>query len=295
MHASFVAAAAAPLRGPAGRSHISRQAQRCDQSRGTVSASQSHQPPASFFDGTQSRDALAASSRFFVNGGRALGFFAASHNIFVDQSDLAPCAGRWTMMPMQVPKVVYKDPKGGDAQVVELWERLYKSRVIFVNREIDDEMANQMIAVLLEMDAEGQSNISIYINSTGGFVASGLAIYDTYRYIRSPIITVAVGTAASTASFLLAGGTKGKRYATPHSRIMIHQPRGSAEGQMTDQIIEARQVRHVKDELYSMYAEFTGQPLSRIAEDMERDKWMSAFEAKEYGIIDNVLLPREGK
>jgi ATP-dependent Clp protease protease subunit len=196
-------------------------------------------------------------------------------------------------MPIGVPKVPYRMPGEQFTQWIDIYNRLYRERIIFLGRDIDDEIANQIIAVMLYLDSEDPGkDIYLYINSPGGMVTSGLAIYDTMQHIKSDVVTICVGLAASMGSFLLAAGTKGKRLALPHSRIMIHQPSGGTRGQATDIEIEAREILRIRRQLNQIYAQNTGQPLEKIEKDMDRDFFMSAQEAKEYGLIDKVIEER---
>jgi len=179
-------------------------------------------------------------------------------------------------------------------QWIDIYNRLYRERIIFLGRDIDDEIANQIIAVMLYLDSEDPGkDIYLYINSPGGMVSSGLAIYDTMKHIKSDVVTICVGLAASMGSFLLSGGTKGKRLALPHSRIMIHQPSGGTRGQATDIEIEANEILRIRHQLNSIYAQNTGQSIEKIEKDMDRDFFMSAAEAKEYGLIDRVIEERQ--
>jgi ATP-dependent Clp protease protease subunit len=178
-------------------------------------------------------------------------------------------------------------------QWVDIYNRLYRERIIFLPRDIDDEIANQIVAVMLYLDSEDPGkDIYLYINSPGGVVNSGLMIYDTMQHIKSDVVTICVGLAASMGSFLLAGGTKGKRLALPHSRIMIHQPSGGASGQASDIEIQAKEIIRLRRQLNGIYANNTGQTLEKIEKDMDRDFFMSAEEAKEYGLIDKVIEER---
>ncbi|MDF5717879.1 MAG: ATP-dependent Clp protease proteolytic subunit [Rhizonema sp. NSF051] len=196
-------------------------------------------------------------------------------------------------MPIGVPKVPYRMPGEQYTQWIDIYNRLYRERVIFLGKDIDDEIANQIIAVMLYLDSEDPGkDISLYINSPGGMVTSGLAIYDTMQHIKSDVVTICVGLAASMGSFLLAAGTKGKRIALPHSRIMIHQPSGGTRGQASDIEIEAREILRMRHQLNGIYANNTGQTLAKIEKDMDRDFFMSAEEAKEYGLIDRVIDER---
>jgi len=196
-------------------------------------------------------------------------------------------------MPIGVPKVPYRMPGEQFTQWIDIYNRLYRERIIFLGRDVDDEIANQIIAVMLYLDSEDPGkDIYLYINSPGGMVTSGMAIYDTMQHIKSDVVTICVGLAASMGSFLLAAGTKGKRLALPHSRIMIHQPSGGTRGQATDIEIEAREILRIRRQLNQIYADKTGQTLEKIEKDMDRDFFMSAQEAKEYGLVDRVLDDR---
>jgi len=196
-------------------------------------------------------------------------------------------------MPIGVPKVPYRMPGEPYTQWIDIYNRLYRERIIFLGKEVDDEIANQIVAVMLYLDSEDPGkDIMLYINSPGGSVTAGMAIYDTMQHIKSDVVTICVGLAASMGSFLLAAGAKGKRLALPHSRIMIHQPSGGTRGQATDIEIEAREILRVRRQLNELYAYHTGQPLEKIERDMDRDYFMSAEEAKAYGLIDRVIEER---
>jgi len=193
-------------------------------------------------------------------------------------------------MPIGIPRVPHRFPGEPYTQWINIYERLSLERIIFLSGEVTDGMANSIIARLLYLDSEDQSkDIYIYINSPGGSVTAGLAIYDTMRHIKSNIVTICVGMAASMGSFLLAAGTKGKRLALPHARIMIHQPLGGAQGQATDIEIEAREILRLRHQLNQMLADQTGQTLEKIEKDTDRDYFMSADEAMTYGLIDRVI------
>ncbi len=173
---------------------------------------------------------------------------------------------------------------------VDIYNRLYRERIIFLGSEIDDELANQIIGVMLYLDEEDSSKpIYLYINCPGGSVIAGLAIFDAMQLIKSEVITINLGLAASMASFILAAGSKGKRLALPSSRIMIHQPMGGARGQAQDIKVEAAQIMRIRDNLVKMYSMFTGQTTDQITKDLDRDNFMSAQTALEYGLIDRVL------
>jgi ATP-dependent Clp protease protease subunit len=196
-------------------------------------------------------------------------------------------------MPIGVPSVPYRLPGSGYEQWIGIYERLFRERIIFLSEEVDDGIANAIVAYLLFLDSDDQTKpIYLYINSPGGSITSGMAIYDTMQHIKSEVVTICVGMAASMGSFLLAAGSKGKRLALPHSRIMIHQPSGGTRGQATDIEIEAKEIIRIRHQLNQIYADRTGQPLAKIEKDMDRDFFMSADEAKEYGLIDKVIDER---
>jgi ATP-dependent Clp protease protease subunit len=192
-------------------------------------------------------------------------------------------------MPIGVPKVPYRLPGDDSAQWVDLYNRLYRERVLFLCQDLDDELANQLIGIMLYLNAEDKSKgIYVYINSPGGSVTCGVGVFDAMNYIKSDITTICVGTAASMASFVLVGGTRGKRLALPHSRIMIHQPEGGSQGQASVVLSESEEVLRIRDEVAQIYSERTGQTLDLISRDMNRDQFMSAREAKEYGLVDQI-------
>jgi ATP-dependent Clp protease protease subunit len=173
----------------------------------------------------------------------------------------------------------------------DLYSRLLKDRIVFLGTEIDAGVANVVIAQLLFLDSEDpRRDIMLYVNSPGGDVSAGLAIYDTMQHVHCDVATVCMGLAASMGSFLLATGTRGKRYALPHSRVMIHQPLAGFQGPATDIEIHAREILHTRDTINELYARHTGQPVERIKHDTERDNFMSSAEAKDYGLIDEVLV-----
>ncbi|MEN6327308.1 MAG: ATP-dependent Clp endopeptidase proteolytic subunit ClpP [Syntrophomonas sp.] len=191
-------------------------------------------------------------------------------------------------MSYLVPMVVEQTNRG--ERSYDIYSRLLKDRIIFLGTAIDDTVANLVVAQLLFLEAEDpDKDISLYINSPGGSISAGLAIYDTLQVIRSSVSTICVGLAASMGAFLLAAGEKGKRFALPNAEIMIHQPSGGTQGQATDIEIHARRIISMKESLNRILAERTGQALERIQKDTERDYFMSASEAKEYGIIDDIL------
>lgn len=189
-----------------------------------------------------------------------------------------------------IPYVVEQSARGERSW--DIYSRLLKDRIIFLGTAIDDQVANAIVAQLLFLEGDDpEKDVHIYINSPGGSISAGLAIYDTMRHIRPRISTICVGQAASMGAFLLAGGEKGLRYALPNSRIMIHQPLiGGLGGQATDIEIHARELLKTKEKMAQMLSENTGQPFDRVAEDTERDYYMSAEEAKAYGLVDDVLV-----
>ena len=190
-----------------------------------------------------------------------------------------------------VPMVVEQTSRGERAY--DIYSRLLKERIIFLVGPIDDHVANLVVAQLLFLEAENpEKDISLYINSPGGVVTAGLAIYDTMQFIKPDVSTMCTGQACSMGSFLLMAGAKGKRFALPNSRVMIHQPSGGAQGQATDIEIHAREILDLRQRLNALYAKHTGQSLERIERDMERDRFLSAEAAKEYGLIDQVVERR---
>ncbi|MCE5301233.1 MAG: ATP-dependent Clp endopeptidase proteolytic subunit ClpP [Spirochaetia bacterium] len=187
-----------------------------------------------------------------------------------------------------VPMVVEQSERGERAY--DIYSRLLKERIIFIGTPIDDDVANLIIAQLLFLDGEdGGKEISVYINSPGGVVSAGLAIYDTMQYIKSPVTTICCGQAASMAAILLTAGAKGKRFALPNARVLIHQPLGGVQGQASDIEIHAREILNLRERLNKILAKHTGQSLKKIDKDTDRDYFMSAQEAKEYGIIDEII------
>ena len=187
-----------------------------------------------------------------------------------------------------VPIVVEQSSRG--ERSYDIYSRLLKDRIIFVTGTIDDNMANLIIAQLLFLEAEDPNkDIHLYINSPGGSVSAGMAIYDTMQYIKPDVSTICMGMAASMASVLLAAGTKGKRFTLPYARVMIHQPLGGAQGQATEIEIHAREILRIRDEMNGIMAKHTGQPKERIQIDTERDYYLTAVEAKAYGLVDEIL------
>jgi len=190
-----------------------------------------------------------------------------------------------------VPMVIEQSARGERAY--DIYSRLLKERVIFVVGPIEDHMANLIVAQLLFLESENpDKDIHLYINSPGGSVTAGMAIYDTMQFIRSNVSTMCIGQAASMGAVLLAGGEKGKRFCLPHSRVMIHQPLGGFQGQATDIEIHAKEILLIREKLNKVLSKHTGQPLDRIEKDTDRDNFMSADDAKDYGLIDDVLAAR---
>lgn len=192
---------------------------------------------------------------------------------------------------MLIPMVIEQTSRGERA--FDIYSRLLKDRIVFIGSAIEDETANLLIAQLLFLESEDpDKDINFYINSPGGKVSAGMAIYDTMQYIKPDIATVCIGHAASMGAFLLAAGAKGKRFSLPNSRIMIHQPMGGAQGQASDIAIQAKEILKMKDTLNKILAHHTGRPLDQIQVDTDRDFFMSSEEAKEYGIVDHVITDR---
>jgi ATP-dependent Clp protease, protease subunit len=191
-----------------------------------------------------------------------------------------------------IPYVIEKTGRG--ERSYDIYSRLLKDRIIMLSGEVNDQVASSIVAQMLFLEAEDpQKDIYFYINSPGGVITSGMAIYDTMNYIRPDICTICIGQAASMGAFLLSSGAKGKRYALPHARIMIHQPLGGAQGQATDIEIQAKEILRMKAELNEILAKNCGQSVKKLEKDTDRDNFMSAAEAVEYGIIDEVLLQKE--
>src|SRR5580698_6565047 len=192
-----------------------------------------------------------------------------------------------------VPMVVEQTARGERA--FDIYSRLLKERIIFLTGAVYDQVSSLICAQLLYLESDNPSkDISFYINSPGGVVSSGLAVYDTMQYIRSPVSTVCIGMAASMGSLLLCAGAKGKRFATPNARVMVHQPSGGAQGQATDIEIQAREILSLRKRLNEIYVRHTAQPIEAIERKLERDTYMSAMEAKEFGLVDQVVDTRPG-
>lgn len=197
-------------------------------------------------------------------------------------------------MPIGTPKVPYRLPGSSYEQWIDIYQRLSLERILFLSQEVDDGIANALVASMLYLDSEDPSKpMYLYINSPGGSVTAGMAIYDTMQHIKADVVTICVGLAASMGAFLLTAGTKGKRLALPHARIMIHQPLGgTGRRQATDIDIEARQILRVRRELNGLMANHTGKPVEQIERDTDRDYFLSAQQAMEYGLIDRVIEER---
>jgi len=202
--------------------------------------------------------------------------------------------GQAPAMSYLIPTVVEQTHRGERGW--DIYSRLLKDRIIFLGTAIDDLVANTVIAQLLFLESEEpDKDIMLYINSPGGLVTSGLAIYDTIQLIRCDVSTICMGQASSMGSFLLTAGTKGKRFALPNARIMVHQPLGGFQGQATDIDIHAKEILRTRDRLIELYSKHTGQPDERVRRDMERDYFMSAAEAKDYGLVDEVLVRKKAE
>lgn len=193
-------------------------------------------------------------------------------------------------MSYLIPMVIEQTGRGERAY--DIYSRLLKDRIIFLGTPVDDQVANVVVAQLLFLQAEDpDKEISLYINSPGGSVTAGLAIYDTIQHVRPPVSTICVGLAASIAAVVLAGGTKGRRFCLPNSKTLIHQPLGGVQGQATEVQIAAKEILRTKELINRILAKHTGQPIEKIEKDTERDFWMSAEEAKAYGLVDAILQP----
>jgi ATP-dependent Clp protease protease subunit len=194
---------------------------------------------------------------------------------------------------MLVPMVVQQDARG--ERSFDIYSRLLRERVVFVGQQIDDDIANLVVAQLLHLEAEDpEKDVQMYVNSPGGVVYAGLAIYDTMRFIKPDVATICCGIAMSAGSLILAGGAAGKRSALPNSRILIHQPSGGFQGQATDIQIHAREALALRERIEEIYAEHTGKPQEQVSLDLERDRFFTPVQAKEYGLIDRVIHSRNG-
>ena len=197
-----------------------------------------------------------------------------------------------TPLSYLVPTVIEQTHRGERAY--DIWSRLMKDRIVFLGTEIHDDLANVIVAQLLFLESEDpEKDVNLYINSPGGSVSAGLAIYDTMQYVRCPITTICIGQAASMAAMILGAGTNGRRKALPHARVMLHQPFGGAGGQASDIEIKAREVLRMKRLINQVLAQHTGQPLERVEKDADRDYYVSADEAQKYGLIDDVVVSKK--
>ena len=195
---------------------------------------------------------------------------------------------------MLIPMVI--DQSGAGERSYDIYSRLLEDRIIFLTGEINDDVANTIVAQLIYLEGKNpDKDIYLYINSPGGSVSAGLAIYDTINYIKCDVSTICIGLAASMGAFLLSSGTKGKRFALPNSEIMIHQPLGGAQGQASDIEIQAKHIKDIKEKLNNILSANTGKPFKEIAKDTDRDNWMTAGDAKNYGLIDEIFVTRKAK
>jgi len=207
-------------------------------------------------------------------------------------STITDNSGTWNPQNLGLVPIVIEQTARGERSF-DIYSRLLKERVIFLVGPVEDYMSNLVVAQLLFLESENpDKDIHLYINSPGGSVTAGLAIYDTMRFVRPDVSTMCIGQAASMGALLLAGGSAGKRFCLPHSRMMIHQPLGGFQGQATDVDIHAREILHIRDRLNHILSHHTGQPVEKVAEDTERDRFMGGEEAVEYGLVDKVLAER---
>jgi ATP-dependent Clp protease protease subunit len=193
-----------------------------------------------------------------------------------------------------IPYVIEQSPRG--ERSFDIYSRLLNDRIVFLGEAIDDHVANTVVAQLLHLESDDpEKDISLYINSPGGVITAGLAIYDTMQFIKCDVSTICIGQCASMAAVLLAAGTKGKRFALPNSRVMIHQPSGGAQGQQTEIEIMAKEILYARERLNQILADHTGQPLEKVHDDTERDNFMSAEAARDYGLVDEIFFARDIK
>lgn len=195
------------------------------------------------------------------------------------------------MMPIGVPRVPYRTPKEGSWQWVDIWNCLYRERIIFLSKPVDDELGNQLVATMLYLDSENKKDMNLYINCSGGEVVPCLALHDTMRHIGSDVSTVGFGGCMGMSGFLLAVGKKGKRYALQNTRIMVHHPSGVARGQASDMNREAKELLRIRDYMDSILAQACGKPFDVVARDFSRNKYFDTKEAQEYGLIDQIVRP----
>lgn len=196
------------------------------------------------------------------------------------------------MMPIGVPRVPYRTPKENAWQWVDIWNCLYRERIIFLSKPVDEELGNQLVATMLYLDSENRKDLNLYINCSGGEVVPCLALYDTMRHIGSDVSTVGFGAAFGMSGFLLAVGKKGKRYVLPNTSLMLHHPSGVARGQASDIYNEARELMRLRDYVNSVLSLATGQPVEKLQHELNRNKYMDPKEALEYGVIDQIVKPR---
>lgn len=229
---------------------------------------------------------LSLALRFFIRRSPTMVQSLTSYQNLASRADDYTFSMNQAVVPMVV------EQSGMGERAFDLYSRLLRERIIFLGSAIDDTVADSIVAQLLFLDADdAEKDIQLYVNSPGGSVYAGMAIYDTMQQIRPDVVTICYGIAASMGAFLLSGGTKGKRMALPSSRVMIHQPLGGAQGQAVDIEIQAKEILYIKEKLNSLISDHTGQPFDKVAEDTERDFYMSAQEACEYGLIDKVITP----
>eukprot|EP00193_Tetraselmis_chui_P002850 CAMPEP_0177769586 /NCGR_PEP_ID=MMETSP0491_2-20121128/10410_1 /TAXON_ID=63592 /ORGANISM="Tetraselmis chuii, Strain PLY429" /LENGTH=270 /DNA_ID=CAMNT_0019286623 /DNA_START=128 /DNA_END=940 /DNA_ORIENTATION=+ len=219
-------------------------------------------------------------------------FWARTQGVVASQrASSGPTRQVTRMMPIGVPRVPYRSQKEGGWQWVDIWNCLYRERIIFLTKPLDEELGNQLVGTMLYLDSENKKDMQLYINCAGGEVVPSLALHDTMRHIGSDVATVGFGGAMGMSGFLLAVGNKGKRYALPNTRIMMHHPSGAARGQATDIQNEARELMRVRDYVNSILSQATGKTSDRIARDFNRNCWFNTKEAQEYGLIDTVIRP----
>eukprot|EP00891_Asterochloris_glomerata_P001671 jgi/Astpho2/1671/Aster-04104 len=195
------------------------------------------------------------------------------------------------MMPVSVPKVPYRTPKEGTWQWVDIWNCLYRERIIFLSKPVDESLGNQLVATMLYLDSENHKDLNLYINTSGGGVVPCLALHDTMRHVKSDVASVGFGGCMGMAGFLLAVGKKGKRYVLPNTRIMLHHPSGTARGQASDIQNEARELMRIRGYINKVLSEATGKPIEKVQHDFNRNFYFDANEALEYGIIDRIIKP----
>ncbi|KAK9844699.1 hypothetical protein WJX74_005670 [Apatococcus lobatus] len=198
---------------------------------------------------------------------------------------------RVTQMPIGVPKVPYRSAQAGGWQWIDIWNCLYRERIIFLSKAVDEELGNQLVATMLYLDSENKKDMQLYINCSGGEVVPCLALHDTMRHIGSSVATVGFGGCMGMSGFMLAVGAKGKRYLLPNTRVMLHHPSGTARGQATDIHNEARELMRLRNYVNNVLSNATGQPLPKVQHDFNRNKFFDAQEAKDYGIVDQIIRP----